>query len=192
MEISLPRVLQDLNVSPGHAKEGDGGGSNLGLNPGETSALGPLQQPGSGPGVPEGVLGGEGAPPPSHPREGDPGVVINVESQAQNDNSLAAVGPQTAEDEEEIIVSSPGHGTDHLTMEEDRSKKRKPSNDDMGDVKKVGRTEEVPLSSQSLDQISFQIVDASSSPLASSRGMECFVQLENIENLVSQVQSKTN
>ena len=31
MEISLPEGLQDLNVSPGHAKVGDGGGSNLGL-----------------------------------------------------------------------------------------------------------------------------------------------------------------
>ena len=192
METSSPRVLQDLGQSPGHAKEGDGGGSSLGLNPGETSALGPLQQPGSGQGVPGGVLGGEGAPSPSHSREGDPGVVINVESQAQNDNSLAAVGPQTAVNEEEIIVSSPGHGTDHLTMEEDRSKKRKPSNDDVVEVKKVGRTEKVSLSSQSLDQISFQVVDASSSLLSSSRAMGCFVQLENIENLVNQAQSKTN
>ena len=97
-----------------------------------------------------------------------------------------------AEVEEEIIVSSPGHGTHHLTTGEDRSKKRKPSNDDVGDVKKAGRTEKVPLSSQSLDQIPFQVVDAGSSPLVSSKGMECFVQLENIQNLVSQVQSKTN
>ena len=122
----------------------------------------------------------------------NPGVVINVESQAQNDNSLTAVDPQTAEDEEEIIVSDLGHGADHLTMEGDRSKKRKPSNDAMVEVKKVGRTEEFPLSSQSLDQIPFQIVDAGSSLLSSSRAMNCSVQLERIDNLVNQAQSKTN
>ena len=93
MEISPPGVLQDLNKSPGHAKKGDGGGSSLGLNPGETSALGPLQQPGSESGVPEGVLGGEGALPPPHPREEDPRIVNNVESPTRNDNSLTAVGP---------------------------------------------------------------------------------------------------
>ena len=137
-------------------------------------------------------MGCEGAPPPPRPRIGDPRTVNSAESQTQNDYSLPAVDPQMAEMEEEIIGSSPGHGTHHLSPGGDRGKKRKPSNDATEEVKKVGKTEEVPLSSQSLDQIQFQVVDAGSSSLVSSRGMECFVQLENIENLVSQAQLKTN
>ena len=69
-------------------------------------------------------------------------------------------------EEGEIIDTSLEPGQQHHLVVEDRGEKRKPSQDDSGEVKKVGKTEAVaPLSSQSLDLTQFQIVGADSQTL---------------------------
>ena len=111
-------------------------------------------------------MGGEGTPPPPRAWIGESCTVEDAVFQTGNDNSLPAADPQVVVMEEEVIGSNPEPGAHHPSPGGDRGKKRTPSNDVAEDVKKIGKTEAVdPLSSQSLDQIQFQIVGAGSSPL---------------------------
>ena len=72
-------------------------------------------------------------------------------------------------EEEEIIDSSSEPVVHHPTPGGGRGEKRKPSQDDSEEGKKIGKTEAVaPLSSQSLDAIQFQIVGAGSPLLVST------------------------
>ena len=90
-EAGSPKGQQGLNQSPGHAKEGDGGGSNLGLNLSETSTLRPLQQPGSQSGNLEEELGGEGTPPPPRAWIGETRITESTDTQTVLDEEFGQV-----------------------------------------------------------------------------------------------------
>ena len=180
-EAGSPKGQQGLFQSPGHAKEGDGGGSSLGLNMSETSTIRPFQQLGSQSGEIEEELGGEGTPPPPRAWIGDTRIVEDTVFQTGNGNSLPATNPQVVVREEEAIGSAPEPGAHHPSPGEGRGKKRKPSQDDSEEVKKIGKTEAVDsLSSQLLDRIQFQIVGAGSPPLISPSQDEVLRAVESI------------